>query len=98
MSRIDGFHCICTESYHTVIVFWPFCAIVFGFLQDSYSGIEQEPAHMVEVGYQKGAEQVGASLILNVVSVPGTASEQIYIKYFSELYSSVLCLTSHVTL
>ena len=55
--------------------------LVFGFLQDSYSGIEQGPAHMVEVGYQKGAEQVGASLILNVVSVPGTASEQIYIKY-----------------
>ena len=53
---------------------------------------------MVEVGYQKGAEQVGASLILNVVSVPGTASEQIYIKYFSELYSSILCLTFHVTL
>ena len=30
---------------------------------------------MVEVGYQKGAAQAGVNLVLNVVSIPGTASE-----------------------
>ena len=62
------------------IVYWQFYIkyIVFGFLQDSFSGIEQGPGHMVEVGYQKGAEQAGVNLILNVMSIPGTASEQMF--------------------
>ena len=42
-------------------------------------GIEQGPGHMVQVGYQKGADEAQTNMVLNVMSRPGTASEQTYI-------------------
>ena len=65
-----------TVYSHLIIVYCLFL-IVFGFLQDSFAGAEQGPGYTVDVGYQKGAEQAQANLILSVVSIPGTASEQI---------------------
>jgi hypothetical protein len=56
--------------------------VVFGFLQDSFVGMEQGPGYTVEVGYQKGAELARTNLVLSVVSVPGTASEQINASIF----------------
>ena len=50
-------------------------SIVFGFFQDSFSGVEQGPGHMVQAGYQKGAAQAGQNLVFSVVDTPGTASE-----------------------
>jgi hypothetical protein len=44
---------------------------VFGWLQDSFFGIERESAYNLSVGYLKGAEQAGAStaaLMLNVMT------------------------------
>ncbi len=55
---------------------------MFGFLQDSFVGTEQGPGYMVEVGYQKGADVAQTNLVLDVVSTPGTASEQIYTTIF----------------
>ena len=55
--------------------------IVFGFVQDSFTGVEQGLGHMVQAGYQKGAEQAVQNLIFDVVDTPGTASE-FTLKYF----------------
>ena len=63
--------------YSHFIINYCLFLIVFGFLQDSFAGAEQGPGYTVDVGYQKGAEQAQANLILSVVSIPGTASEQI---------------------
>ena len=49
--------------------------IVFGFFQDSFTGVEQGSGHMVQAGYQKGAAQAGQNLVFDVVDTPGTASE-----------------------
>ena len=62
------------------VMTWPtlfslVCQIVFGFFQDSFSGMEQGPGHVVQAGYQKGAAQAGQNLIFSVVDTPGTASE-----------------------
>lgn len=50
---------------------------MFGFFQESFVGIEQRAVHMVEVGYQKGAEQAGKDMRFEVDVLPGTASELI---------------------
>lgn len=39
---------------------------VFGWLQDTYIGVEQEGSHVVQAGYQKGAEQAGLNLVFSV--------------------------------
>ena len=46
-----------------------FLCAVFGWFQDSFIGIEQDPAYNLSAGYLKGAEQagVGARLMLNVM-------------------------------
>ena len=49
--------------------------IVFGFFQDSFTGVEQGPAYVVQAGYQKGAAQAGQNLTFDVVATPGTASK-----------------------
>ena len=48
---------------------------VVGFIDASFSGVEQGPGHNVPVGYQKGATVANQNLIFNVRSTPGTASE-----------------------
>ena len=50
-------------------------SIVFGFFQDSFTGVEQGPGHMVQAGYQKGAAQAGQNLVFNVMDRTATASE-----------------------
>lgn len=35
---------------------------VFGWFQDSYTGVEQESPHVVTAGYWKGAQQVQRNL------------------------------------
>ena len=48
---------------------------MFGFFQESFVGVEQRSVHVVEVGYQKGAEQAGKNIRFEVSILPGTASE-----------------------
>ena len=56
---------------------FPLCQlnIVFGFFNDSFTGVEQGPGHIVQAGYQKGAAQAGLNLVFDVMDTPGTASE-----------------------
>ena len=37
--------------------------------------MEQGPGHIVQAGYQKGAQQAALNLVFDVVDTPGTASE-----------------------
>ena len=52
-----------------------FSFLVFGFLNDSFTGVEQGQSHSVQVGYRKGADSAQANLVLNVRHTEGTASE-----------------------
>ena len=49
--------------------------IVFGFFQDSFTGVEQVQSHTVQAGWQKGAAEAGVNLFFSVRTIPGTASE-----------------------
>lgn len=51
-----------------------FITAVFGWLQESFSGIEQGPAHALQAGYRKGKETAAQNLVFNVTNLPGTAS------------------------
>ena len=57
---------------------------VFGWTQESFSGIEQGPAHTLQAGYRKGRETAAWNLVFNVINIPGTASMSL-LKY-TKLY------------
>ena len=46
--------------------------LVFGFLQDSFTGMERRLGHTVPVGYRKGT---GEDIDFDVLDTEGTASE-----------------------
>ena len=46
--------------------------VVVGFLNNSFSGVEQGPVHSVPVGYKKGS---GQNLVFNVRSIPGSGPD-----------------------
>ena len=48
---------------------------VVGFINASFSGLEQGSDHSVPVGYLKGGIIAGQNLIFDIRSTPGTASE-----------------------
>ena len=48
--------------------------LVFGWFEDSFAGNEQEPAHVLQVGYVKGREAAARNLAFNISDIPGTAS------------------------
>ena len=48
---------------------------VVGFLNASFSEVEQGPGHSVPVGYLKGGTVAGQNLVFDVENTPGTASE-----------------------
>ena len=62
---------------------------VFGWLQDSFVGMEQESAYNLSAGYLKGAEQAGAGarITLDVKIVFGNASK----KYTPSCACMILC-------
>ena len=68
-------HTLGTLYTHFNVEISPNIIIVFGFFQDSFTGVEQEQGHTVQAGWQKGAAEAGVNLIFNVVNTPGTASE-----------------------
>ena len=39
---------------------------VFGWFNDSYTGMEQEDHHIVMAGFQKGAQKVGRNLTFTI--------------------------------
>lgn len=39
---------------------------VFGWLQDSFTGVEQEDRHEIMAGYQKGAQSVGHNFTFTI--------------------------------
>ena len=56
---------------------------VVGFIDPSFSGLEQGPGHSVPVGYLKGGTIAGQNLVFDVRNIQGTASEFIiYSKKF----------------
>ena len=46
--------------------------VVIGFINNSFSGVEQGPGHSVPVGYRKGS---GQNLVFNVGNVPGSGPD-----------------------
>ena len=52
---------------------------VFGFFHEVFIGVEGSD-HVVKVGFQKGAAEVGHNLNFHVNDTAGTASEQLYDK------------------
>ena len=50
---------------------------MFGFFQDSFTGVEQESGYTVQVGYQKGAQVAAQDLEFTVVATDVTASKLI---------------------
>ena len=52
-----------------------FDTLVFGFFNNSFAGKERRQGHIVQAGYQKGAEFARTNLIFTVMDIPGTASE-----------------------
>ena len=55
--------------------FLPRLNSVVGFIDASFSGVEQGASHSVSVGYKKGGSVANQNLVFNVISTPGTASE-----------------------
>ena len=49
--------------------------IVLGFLSTTFSGVEQGPPHLVQVGYQKGGQIARKGLPFDIVYIGGTASK-----------------------
>ena len=47
---------------------------MIGWFQESFTGIEQGPGHVIQAGYRKGRETAARNLIFNVTNIPGTAS------------------------
>ena len=68
-------HRLAMQCNSIVCILTIFDSTVFGFFQDSFIGLEQRPGHLVQVGYQKGAQVAAQNFIFNVVNIPGTASE-----------------------
>ena len=54
------------------------CTVV-GFINDTFSGVEQGPGYLVPVGYLKGGAVAGQNLVFDVENTPVTASEFIII-------------------
>ena len=67
-----------------------FSFIVFGFLQDSFTGVEQVEDHVVQVGYQKGADIAQRNLLFSVRSTEGTAGECACVVRIANKHSSGL--------
>ena len=47
---------------------------VYGWFNDSLTGVEQGPGISVPVGYQKGAAQARQNFVFNIIDQPVTAS------------------------
>ena len=63
------------------------CTVV-GFINATFSGVEQGPGHSVPVGYQKGAAIARQNLVFTVENTPGTASE--FARIGGYIYSLVI--------
>jgi hypothetical protein len=53
---------------------------VFGWFEDSYTGMERESAHTLLAGYLKGGEQANVPIIFDVISKLGTASKYSFLE------------------
>ena len=51
---------------------------VFGWLEDSFTGMEQESAHMIGVGYLKGWKEAGVDIVLGIVGQLDNASKVLH--------------------
>ena len=68
---------------------------VFGFLNASFSGVEQGPGHSLPVGYLKGASQgPSRNIPFDVTNTPGTASEFTIVYNLQGLHGTInlVCL------
>ena len=63
---------------HQVLMYNNYYTVV-GFLNASFSGVEQETSHIVPVGYLKGGVVAGRDMVFDVTNTPGTASEYIIV-------------------
>ena len=62
---------------------------MFGFLQESIIGVEQESGYGVEAGYLKGADVAAKNLSFFVIPRDGTASKLIVLLYMVQCWSWV---------
>ena len=51
--------------------------LVFGWYQESFTGVEQESAYMLYAGYLKGRDQAGVAIELRVTSKLDNASKML---------------------
>ena len=50
--------------------------VVVGFLNNSFSGVEQGPGHSAPVGYKKGSgSNLVSNLVFNVGNIPGSGPD-----------------------
>ena len=59
---------------------------VYGWLQDSFVGVERGASYSVQMGYLKGAAQAGVNLVFSVAREPGTAGMLSQSMLFCTLY------------
>ena len=65
---------------------------VYGWLQDSFVGVERGASYSVQMGYLKGAAQAGVDLVFNVSRELGTAGKLSQSMLFHTLYILHRCL------
>ena len=52
-----------------MILYYCIRIAVYGWLNHSFIGVEQEMNHVIQVGYQKGAQQIGDNFVFSVEAV-----------------------------
>ena len=63
--------------------------LVFGWYQESFTGVERESAYVLYAGYQKGGYQAGTEIELRVTSKLDNASKML--KLWINFYRFVRC-------
>ena len=54
---------------------------MFGWYNDSFTGVEQEDAYTLQVGYQKGAVQLGQNLGFRISVGPSPGKRNLMCKF-----------------
>ena len=67
-----------------------FYVTVFGWIEDSYTGMEWGSAHTLLAGYLKGGEQANILIVFDVISKVGTARE--YARNFVDQWSIIIII------
>lgn len=61
---------ICPGGYMYANIYAYINISVYGWFQDSFTGVEQDSSYLLEVGYQKGAQQASLDLLFLTTAQP----------------------------